>query len=208
MIFDMRSVRPVPPLSSPRRAGVLLLAVVAVLGGCSDDGSPTAATSSTHGATPSSGGGAPKEAMAELAAGPPEAVAQTTGTVKENGTGKSVPARAEIVAVRAAAGSTVLWWRLSVPGGEIEVDSKPWSSRTVGDTDRVRIAVPSADLELSPGIWSPGMLRDCACSKVPHTVGPRGVELSALYPALPESATEAEVRIPGFEAVRVPVTRS
>jgi hypothetical protein len=177
-----------------------------VLTGCTGGSDPKPAASSTAPAVTGSGKGEVPGGFDGLT---PKAVATVDGTVKKSG-GAPVAARAEIEVVQASADSTVLRWRLSVPSGEVKLSNKDWGIRALGNIDRVALVATGEDLQLNPVTWKApkGTLRDCGCSKVPYGVGPKGAELGALYSALPASVTEVEVRIPGFAAVKVPVTRA
>ncbi|GAB3242180.1 hypothetical protein [Kineosporia babensis] len=48
---------------------------------------------------------------------------------------------------------------------------------------------------------------DCTCGRFPETVGPSGIEMSLLFPALPESVDEVQLSIPGFAPLTAPVER-
>ncbi|GLY27100.1 hypothetical protein [Kineosporia sp. NBRC 101731] len=47
---------------------------------------------------------------------------------------------------------------------------------------------------------------DCTCGREPKTVGPAGIDISLLFPALPGSVTEVQLTVPGFVPLTVPVS--
>ncbi|GAB6899766.1 hypothetical protein [Kineosporia succinea] len=50
-----------------------------------------------------------------------------------------------------------------------------------------------------------GGTKDCTCGRAPESVGPAGVEISLLLPALPEAVTEIQLSVPGFVPLTVAV---
>ncbi len=48
---------------------------------------------------------------------------------------------------------------------------------------------------------------DCTCGSRPKVIDADGVEVSLLFPALADSATEIQLKIPGFVPLTAPVTR-
>jgi hypothetical protein len=189
---------------------VVVVAVAIAIGAFSgDDGNdgdgpgpgPTASGASTP-----SAGTAQDLASKYLTTTPEPAVASAAGTLEMGGT--EVPAKAEMLAVTSGAGSTVLRWRLTAE----RIGTLPPALFTRGSTDAdtsgIALVSERSQQRLIPGRYVQGVLNRCACSNQPYQVGPRGVEMSAVFAALPETVTQVEVRIPTFPAVTVPVTRS
>lgn len=122
---------------------------------------------------------------------------------------KPMKATAEIVSVVAGPESTALSWRLLAPE-TTSLPSRGWFVRGLGNTRAV--ALVAGDQLLRPVVWQNegnqfDWFVDCGCSRVPFDVGPEGVEMGGLYPALPPATTSVQVRIPGFPAATVPLTR-
>jgi hypothetical protein len=197
-------------------AGLLSAGLVACTGDsdASKDPKPSAGGSSS--ASPGAGGGsgaADKLAAQYLAATPtaPAVLATVKGTVR-TGEGKDVPGRLDLLAVQAGPGSTAVRWRMATDQPIDSISSNYYRDpdRPVQDTSLVVLVAKSADLRLDPAVWSgSGPSSDnCTCSWNPTELGPDGLELSSLYPALPAEVTEVELRVPGFPAVTGPVSRS
>ncbi|MBT0772639.1 hypothetical protein KIH74_27090 [Kineosporia sp. J2-2] len=199
-------------------AVVLVLALVAVAGLAwrlndgSQDATPTTPTTSATGSDdPTAGELDEKYLSADPAEA--EAVASEEGTVygtATNGSGSELKhaGTLRILAVDAGGSSTHVRYSLSS-----DVEITPSMARYVEVADRSlrvpQLIAESADLRLMTGNWkSEGEVTgDCVCAWVPALIGPEAVELSILYPVLPESVTEVQFTMPGFEPLTAPVTR-
>ncbi len=146
-----------------------------------------------------------------LTAPEPNVIATVKGTVRD-GTGKDVPGTLDLLAVQARPGSTAVRWRLSTdqPIGSTSTNYYNNAIFRIPSTDAVALVAKQINLRALPGIWSRGDFNttDCTCAYVPRKLGPDGVEMSSLYPALPENVTEIQLRVPGFPALAAPVTRN
>jgi hypothetical protein len=202
-------------------AGRLLAAVIGVLlaGGllvaCTGDDEPEPGPPAASG--PAAGGGTSALAQAAqevtrqyLTAPEPAVVASVKGTVRAGR--QDVPGTLDLLAVQAGPGSTAVRWRLSTDEPVRGVSTNYYNNirNRLPDTDAVALVAKQANLRMLPGIWSGSgpSTNDCTCAYVPDELGPAGVELSSLYPALPDTVTEVELRVPGFPALAAPVTRS
>jgi hypothetical protein len=127
------------------------------------------------------------------------------------------PATVEVVAVQASATATVLRWRLRPTDGQAH-ETGTFKLIPVGQTagytdvrdvrliDRRTQQYSLASLYVREG--NPKGKRYCLCSDLPTTIPPAGVTLTGEYPALPATATEVDVAVPGLPVVKgVPVTR-
>lgn len=116
------------------------------------------------------------------------------------------PARLEILSLESSSASTLVRYVITAEEQTSEQLSRymPDSGGSMGS--RVELAAPQADLLLAPGNWS-GLSSDCTCTWHAKEFGPDGLQMSALFPALPDSVTEAQLVIPGFEPLTAPVTR-
>lgn len=116
------------------------------------------------------------------------------------------PARLEILSLESSSASTLVRYVITADEQTKEQLSQylPDAGGSMGS--RVELAVPQADLLLTPGNWS-GLSSDCTCTWHANEFGPDGLQMSALFPALPDSVTEAQLVIPGFEPLTAPVTR-
>lgn len=145
------------------------------------------------------------------AANADQPVAGADGTISSDVA--KVPARADVLALVADDASTTVRWRLSTAAAGTSVDPGLLSNtRGAPDTSAVSLYSPEQDLELYPGHWtatdtSITLGAPCTCSKQPFETGPAGVELSGVYQALPDDVASIQVKIPGFPAITVPVTR-
>lgn len=196
-------------------AVLVMLAGLGALVACTGDGGsdPDPGPGMSAGPSGSASGSAQPRSPAELAeeylvTTPPEPVGAAAGTVRT--TSGSTPATAEVLQVRSMTGSTVLRWRLKVPDTSALV--LPGTLAPPGEgargTDWVRLVSRAADYSAYPATYESVTIGDCTCAPMPQQTGPNGVEMSGIYPALPEGASEVEVRIRGFPAITVPVERS
>jgi hypothetical protein len=203
------------------RQSVLDLIVVGVLLGglvaCTGSEAEKAPSSSGSGSASPSGGSAGQSAAAqELAAkylgaqAKSAVLASVKGTIRD-GVGKDVPGTLDILAIDAGENSTAVRWRLSTDNSIDAVSTNYYheGSRPVPDTSLVALVAKSINRRYSPATWgapeSPG--EECTCAYNPRALGPEGVELSSLYPALPSTVTEVELRVPGFPALAAPIAR-
>jgi hypothetical protein len=163
-------------------------------------GKATASPSAT------AGGGSDEVLRKYLSTASPTPVATVSGRLKVSGSDS--PARVEVIAVEADDRSTVLRWRLVADQtGTITANL---FSRGATDSDTSAIALISRETQqrMVPGRYVQGLFSRCACAKAPYRVGPRGVEMSAVFAPLASTVREIEVRIPTFAPVSVPITRS
>lgn len=142
---------------------------------------------------------------------PAAAIASVKGDVFTTG-GKKVPGTAELLSVQAGPNSTAVRWRMSTDDPDVFVVTSPYQTQEIGvpDVSSVTLVAKQANLLLKTGHWyiAGRQGAECTCSWTPTVLGPAGMELSILYPALPDSVTEVEMRVPGFPALVGPVTRS
>jgi hypothetical protein len=205
-----------------------LFAVVTVLIGgaslvaCTGDDSPEPRPSASASADASAPPGgttdlakAAEQVTQQYLAGPdsspaPAAIATVKGTVRADA--KDVPGTLDLLAVRAGPRSTEVRWRLSSATTTPGLSTNYYNNieNRLPDTDAVALVAKQANLRSLPGIWSVGSLndQDCTCAYVPRGLGPAGVEMSNLYPALPANVTEVQLLVPGFPALTAPVTRN
>lgn len=194
-----------------------LLVAAVTLAGCTnggddspDDGGPRASSS------PGSSGAAPSAEAAALAQQylqnrRPAAIASVSGEVV-TGTGSKPPGTLDILSVTASATSTAVRARLASDDTGVTVSTsaykRDWHNN--GDFSAVALLAQQANLRLLPGVWTGSISAsdNCTCSKVPSELGPEGVEISIVYPALPTSVSEIQLQMPGFPKVTAPVTRS
>jgi hypothetical protein len=157
------------------------------------------------------------ESAAVLAWTPPAPVAKTEGKVSDRflpGGAGTTPSTAEIISVKASAGSTILTWQLS---SATDMGMAGYSLSVVGWVDYwpdgVRLVDPVGKKSYGVNTLIKHVHKPferttyCVCSRFPTHVGPDPVRMSAAYPPLPASATSVSVRIPYFAPVTVPVTR-
>jgi hypothetical protein len=150
-----------------------------------------------------------------LAWTPPAPVAKTEGKVSDRyfpGGAGTTPSTAEIISVKASAGSTILTWQLS---SATDIGMAGFSLSVIGwprwFPDGVRLVDPVG--KKSYGVNTliehvkPLDRTYCVCSRFPTHVGPDPVRMTAAFPPLPATATSVSVRIPYFAPVTVPVTR-
>jgi hypothetical protein len=198
---------------------VAVLLLAAALAGCSGDGSDSA---EAPGPSRSQSSGGSSEGTKSVAAQKlteqylrapvtPVAVASVRGTVR-SASGEDLPGTLDLLAVDAGSTSTAVRWKLS-SDRPIEVVASTYYSRrdrSVADTTNVTLVAPSANLLLAAATWSGSApaSQDCTCARNPASLGPEGVELSSLFPALPSTVTEVQLRVPGFPPVSAPVRRS
>jgi hypothetical protein len=194
-----------------------LVAVAAMLGACtgsSGGGSPT--TSAKPSGSGGAGGGTPLSRAAVqveqqyLPARRPAALASVAGKVRD-GSGTMVSGTVDILSVLAGPGSTAVRLRLATdqPIQGVSTNYYQVDEHHAPDISGVALLAPTANLRLLPGIWSGSepASDNCTCSKVPGALGPEGVELSAVYPALPANVTQVQLKVRGFPALSAPVTR-
>jgi len=208
------------PAKAVRRSVTAVAVVALSLAGCSTEGRPNPKASpgskvsaSTSGASSS----VPKdESAAVLAWTPPAPVARTEGKLSNGfvpGPG-TIPSTAEIISVKASAGSTILTWQMSSP---TDMTAAGYTLSVVGLSDffpdGVRLVDPvgkksyGVNTLIHHGKITVLDKTHCVCSRFPARVGPDPVKMTAAYPPLPASATSVSVRIPYFAPVTVPVTR-
>jgi hypothetical protein len=207
-----------------RRAGGALALIVllgAGLTGCTDDPEkPTPSASASAGASnPAGPAGSLEEAAAQVnqqyltatAAGTAAPIASVRGEVVASG-GKKVPGTAELLAVQAGPTSTAVRWRMASDDPDVTLVPSAYSDPTkaIPDTAGVILVAKQANLLLKTGHWAGKTAQsgECTCSWSARDLGPAGLEMSILYPALPTSVTEVELRVPGFPSLSGPVTRS
>ena len=193
-----------------------LLVAAVTLAGCtgsgddSTDGGPRASSS------PGSGGAAPAQEAAALGQQylrnrRPAAIASVRGQVI-TGTGSKPSGTLDILSVSASAASTAVRARLSSDDSGVPVSTSAYKQlqHNNGDFSAVELLARQANLRLLPGTWSGSVPAsdNCTCSKVPSELGPEGVEISIVYPALPPSVNEIQLQMPGFPKVTVPATRN
>ena len=80
----------------------------------------------------------------------------------------------------------------------------------VQDTSQITLESQQADLRLHASHWHGTIIHSayCTCAMLPEHLSTSGGEvLSSLYPALPASVTDVQLRVPGFPALTGPVTR-
>ncbi len=116
-----------------------------------------------------------------------------------------------MLAVEAGPSSTMVRWRLATDtqAGGVSTNYYNNIENRLPDVDAVAVVAKQANLRTLPGIWSgtgPSS-KDCTCAYVPREIGPKGVELTSLYPSLPASVTEIELRVPGFNPLTAAITR-
>lgn len=150
-----------------------------------------------------------------LAPAQPAVLASAKGKVTGGVGGKvtTVPGTVDVLAVDAGPASTSVRWRLSsdTPLENLSLTLYSDPSWAVNDTSAITLESKQANLRLFSSHWEglQPFSADCTCAFLPANLSVAGgVELSNLYPALPESATEVQFRVPGFPAITANVTRS
>lgn len=124
---------------------------------------------------------------------------------------KEVRVTVGVVGVDAGPQSTRLRLRFS---SQAEVEPHPQAlegTKAGVDIGAVELIARSANQRLAVVYADFGdLLGDalCMCSSLPQTIGPEGVDLSALYPPLPAGVTEVQVAVPGISPITAPVTRT
>jgi hypothetical protein len=191
-----------------RALAVLLLGLV--LAGCTSshsDGSPAGPASA---AASDPAAEAARISAQYLPAATPTALATVRGQVRD-GSEKDVPGTLELISVQAGANSTAVRWRIATdqPITSVSTNFYHRPLRSTADTSAVTLIAKQADLLLYPSVWAgtDALSQDCTCSWTPSRLGPDGLEMSSLYPNLPASVTEVQLKVPGFPAVTGPVTR-
>jgi len=143
----------------------------------------------------------------------PSPVASQEGTVHGTATDGSSSAQKhsgtlQVLAVDAGDDSTLVRYTLAS-----DVEVTPDTSFYLDVPDRSlrspELIAKSADLRLQASNWKTAsqVTGDCVCSWLPSTIGPEAIQLSILYPSLPESVTEVQFSVPGFDPFTVSVTR-
>lgn len=196
-----------------RMVSASLLAGVMAVGllGCTGSSKPEAPTSGTAAAGAASTLSKAAETVTQhyLSETTATALASAQGTVK--GGDGDVPGTVDVLAVRASTASTVVRWRLSAnePVTTLSLDAYRNLDWKVDDVSGVTLVAKQADLQLKAGHWANSQVvsGNCICAWQPNNVDSAGIELSMLYPALPASVTEVQLKVPGFPAISVPVTR-
>jgi hypothetical protein len=200
-------------------AGLVIAALVgAGLAGCSGSSNGPAATAGS-GASASTGTAASSQSSkaAEqvtqqyLKAAPPAVLASVSGQVvgsDGHGTTLQVAGTVDLLSVRAGPNSTAVRWRMSTvqPFELLSSSAYRTAELAVPDVSAVTLVATQANLLLRTGHWL--QPSDCTCAWLPNGLDSTGVEMSILYPALPASVTEVQLKVPGFPAVSGPVTRS
>ena len=195
------------PRMRPALAAVSAVVAIGVLGGCTGDDPEVRPTGSDRGTSVDAPASATLGGIADevLAYAPTEPVASGQGSLTT--TSGTVPATADVAALRSTAGSTVLTFRLST-AQEATPDRGSLSHDGYGGAiDGVTLTV--GDEKLYPGNFRYGvevLAKNCTCTELIRSLGPDGVWLSAEFGALPEGTRTVDLTIPGFEAFAVPVS--
>jgi hypothetical protein len=188
-------------------AGITALVALSACSSGDGDGGPDA--SETASAAPSAVD--PAQLSSELlaqgvSASNDEPVAGADGTIK-TGVDSTAPVRADVLSLARTHHGTLLRWRLSSPGGLVELAANPFNSLTFGDTENVALIDESRDVRLLPYRYRGEGDALCICSQIPLSLDTQGDILYGLYPALPDSATSVGIEIPGFPLIeKVAVT--
>lgn len=215
-------------MRSRRLVLVLLAGVLAgpALVACTGDDSPTPGSSvSATGSAPTGSdgpggpGGSGLEQAAEqvtrqyLSAPEPAVLGSVRGTVSglDGGRAVEVPGAVDVLSVTAGPASTAVRWRMSSerPVGNVSTETYRTQYWGLPDVSKVVLEAKQADLRLKTSHYTSvsAYTGNCTCAFISGDLGPSGLEMSILYPALPPSVTEVELRVPGFPALAVPVTR-
>lgn len=208
-------------MTSMLRGRAISIAVLLLAGGlcgCTGSSSKSAGPSKTStGGSASAEAGSGSDAQAQKltqqylsASAKPVVLASVKGKIRD-GAGRDVAGTLDLLAVDAGVTSTAVRWRLSSnqPVDTVSSNYYNQSERTAPDTSEATLTAPTADLRLDSGIWygTAPASQDCTCAWVPRSLGPDGVELSGLFPALPTAVTQIELRVPGFPKVSAAVSR-
>ncbi|GAB3242152.1 hypothetical protein [Kineosporia babensis] len=199
------------------RTGVAFATVALLLGAVSacSFGTDTPAPVTTEKEERSSGSSVADLEKLYLADGPParEVLASGEGFFYGYQNGKQgevaeIPATLRVHEVTAGPASTHV--RVSVVAEQAsDVRAINYASKFGLRESALEISAPQQDLKLLRSTWRSdnGLYSMCACASLPQRFTPEPMELSGIFPALPEETTEIEVSYPGFDPVTAPVTR-
>ena len=195
------------------RAAAASLAVVlsaVTMAGCSDDKpeppAPTTSASNSPDAGPSPSEGQtfepvdPAQYLIDPAGATPLASASHASRSVDGATVK-----AEVLSVTAGAATTALVFQLTSTAAE-DYDNQP-------EYEQIKLVDPAAKQAWLPYQFKAGegakyKWPGCLCPQYANPVTTTPIRINAVFPPLPESLTQVQVRIPGFSAMTVPVTRS
>ncbi|MBT0772646.1 hypothetical protein KIH74_27125 [Kineosporia sp. J2-2] len=150
-----------------------------------------------------------------LGADPPtsDVLATESGVIyaysKDDYQSYEAPGTLEVLAVDVSEQSTHVRFRMKAESQTpVRIDNYIETSNPGFHT--VRLIAEQADLSMTGATWlgENDAWSDCTCGRRPSEVGPDGVEISLLLPALPETVTEVQLQVPGFTALTAPVSRA
>ncbi|GAB3242169.1 hypothetical protein [Kineosporia babensis] len=142
----------------------------------------------------------------------PEPVASSSGVIyarpATGGSDFEAPGTLEILAVDVSETSTHVRFAMSAQT-ELKLDLGGYVENTQHGFNTVRLIAEQADLSMSGARWTGAkdLGSDCTCGRRPEVIDDRGVQVSLLFPVLPENVTEIQLKVPGFVPLTAPVNR-
>ncbi|GLY27098.1 hypothetical protein [Kineosporia sp. NBRC 101731] len=140
------------------------------------------------------------------------AVASEKGVIyaydQDTSTSYDAPGTLDILAVDVSESSTHVRFSMSAES-ELRLRLAGYIETTLSGFHTATLVAEQADLSMTGARWigANELSADCTCGRRPEVVDADGVEVSLLFPALPASVTEVQLKVPGFVPLTAPVNR-